>query len=164
MKIHQLILLVLLAFFVTHCDTQKKEKEGFQYEQSVSKKTTLPDAPASKPSETVDLSTKGIGPVSKVNIASEIDIDMAKKGEAHFKRVCLACHLPDQRMLGPAMKGITGRRTPEWIMNMIINPQEMALKDSLANALLKEYNQSIMPNQNITEEEARAMLEYFRTL
>ena len=62
------------------------------------------------------------------------------------------------------MKGITERRTPEFIMNMILNPQEMALKDSLANALLEEYNQAVMPYQGVSEEEARAMLEYFRTL
>ena len=49
-------------------------------------------------------------------------------------------------------------------MNMIINPGEMLEKDSLAKELLAEFNGVPMINERITEDEARAMLEYFRTL
>jgi len=48
-------------------------------------------------------------------------------------------------------------------MNMILNPDEMVQKDPIAKALLAEYL-SPMANQNLTEEQARAVLEYFRTL
>lgn len=76
----------------------------------------------------------------------------------------MACHKPDKKFIGPAPKGILERRTPEWIMNMILNPEEMTQKDPLAHALLKEFNGSPMANQGLTEEEARQVLEYFRTL
>ena len=33
-------------------------------------------------------------------------------------------------------------RTPEWIMNMILNPTEMVEKDPLAKELLVEFNGS----------------------
>ncbi len=80
-------LLIMLSWFFLGCQSKSREKERFQYEkQGVTKEINQSKEMALKPSETVDLSTKGIGPVSKVNIASEIDIDMAKKGEAHFKR------------------------------------------------------------------------------
>jgi hypothetical protein len=49
-------------------------------------------------------------------------------------------------------------------MNMILNPEEMTKNDPLAKALLIEFNGSPMANQNLTEEEARQVLEYFRTL
>ena len=45
---------------------------------------------------------------------------------------------------------------------MIMNPEEMVEKDPAAKALLAEYL-APMANQNITEEEARAILEFFRT-
>jgi hypothetical protein len=62
------------------------------------------------------------------------------------------------------MKGIYERRAPEWVMNIMLNPTEMLKKDVTAMALLKEYNNIQMINQNLTKEEARSIAEYFRTL
>ena len=78
-------------------------------------------------------------------------------------------HLPllnktDKKFVGPNPTGVTERRTPEWIMNMIMNPENMILEDPTAIALLAEYNGAPMANQNIAEADARAILEYFRTL
>ena len=47
---------------------------------------------------------------------------------------------------------------------MILNPEEMTQKDPLAKELLIEFNGSPMANQGLTKEDARAVLEYFRTL
>ena len=47
---------------------------------------------------------------------------------------------------------------------MIINPSEMLKKDPTARALLKEFNGVLMTEQQVTEEEARKILEYFRTM
>lgn len=76
----------------------------------------------------------------------------------------MACHKPDKKFIGPAPTGILERRTPEWIMNMILDPEGMTKNDPLAKALLVEFNGSPMANQHLTEEEARQVLEYFRTL
>ena len=56
------------------------------------------------------------------------------------------------------------RRSPEWIMNMILDPEQMVAKDPIARQLLIEFNGSPMANQSLTEAEARTILEYFRTL
>lgn len=72
--------------------------------------------------------------------------------------------MPDRKLIGPGMKGIYDRRSPAWVMNMILNPTEMLQKDETAIALLKEYNNVMMLNQNLSEKEARALSEYFRTL
>lgn len=106
----------------------------------------------------------GIGPVKAFTLPAEIDQDMALKGKETFEAMCTACHKVDKKFIGPSPKDITSRRTPAWIMNMILNPEEMIQKDPIAKQLLIEANGSPMANQNLTEEQARAVLEYFRTL
>ena len=49
-------------------------------------------------------------------------------------------------------------------MNMLLNPTEMLKQDPIAKALLKEYNNVMMLNQNLEDSEARAIAEYLRTL
>ena len=70
----------------------------------------------------------------------------------------------NEESVGPAIKGILDRRSPEWIMNMILNPTEMLQEDPIAKKLLAEYNNEYMYNQNLIEDEAREIIEYFRTL
>ena len=104
---------------------------------------------------------KGIGPITHVDINNEIDNNMAERGQEIFKSMCSACHKIDQRVIGPALAGVTKKRTPEWIMNMIMNPNQMVKENAQARKLLAEYI-SPMANQNLTEEETRFVLEYFR--
>lgn len=110
------------------------------------------------------MDNKGIGPVKSVTLGATIDETMAAHGKEVYEAKCTACHKAETKFIGPAPKGILERRSPEWIMNMILNPEEMVQKDPDAKKLLMEYNGSPMANQNLTEEEARAVLEYFRTL
>ena len=49
-------------------------------------------------------------------------------------------------------------------MNMLLNPTEMVKEDPIGKALLAEYNNILMINQNLSQEEARAIAEYLRTL
>ncbi len=112
----------------------------------------------------IDLNNKGVGPITAVEFGAEIDTEMAAKGENTFSTICVACHMAEQRMIGPALKGIYERRSPEWVMNMILNPDGMLKEDPIAKALLKEYNNTIMLNQNLSEEQARSVAEYLRTL
>jgi cytochrome c len=104
---------------------------------------------------------KGIGPITSVTLA-EIDEAMVAEGEVIFKAKCSACHKISKRFVGPGLAGITERRTPEWIMNMILNPEVMVAENPTAKKLLAEYL-APMANQNLTEKEARLILEYFRT-
>jgi len=107
---------------------------------------------------------KGIGPISSISLDAEINAEMASSGEGVYNAKCTACHKVDGNYIGPSPSGILGRRTPEWIMNMILNPEEMVQKNTIAKKLLIEYKGAPMANQNLTEEEARSVLEYFRTL
>lgn len=105
---------------------------------------------------------KGIGPISSISLG-ELDQAMVAQGEEVFKAKCTACHKISKKFIGPQLQGVTERRSPEWIMNMVLNPEEMVQKDPIAKQLLIDYNGAPMANQNLTEDEARALLEYFRT-
>jgi mono/diheme cytochrome c family protein len=104
----------------------------------------------------------GVGPITaKITVDAKVDAAMAAKGKSLFESRCTACHKLDARYVGPALAGVTKRRRPEWIMNMILNPGEMTQKDETAEALLAEYLTQ-MANQNLTQDEARMVLEFFR--
>ncbi|MCB1179579.1 MAG: cytochrome c [Leptospiraceae bacterium] len=107
------------------------------------------------------MANKGVGPIKNIEL-EDIDESLVEKGKEIFKANCTACHKFEKRVVGPPLAGVTQRRSPEWIMNMILNPENMVANDPDAKALLEEYL-SPMANQNLTEEEARAILELFRT-
>jgi mono/diheme cytochrome c family protein len=104
-------------------------------------------------------SGRGVGPVDKVDIASLTGAH-ALKGAELFKLKCSACHKLDERYIGPALAGVTKRRQPEWILNMILNPENMIQQDPTAKALLAEFL-APMANQHLTREEAESILAYF---
>ncbi|MEX2569588.1 MAG: cytochrome c [Cyclobacteriaceae bacterium] len=105
---------------------------------------------------------KGIGEINEVNLEEELNPDMVKMGKSIYDMKCSACHkLTDQRVVGPGFQGVTNRRKPEWIMNMITNVDVMLEKDPNARAMLEECL-TRMPNQNVSVGDARSILEFFR--
>lgn len=138
--------------------TQESSPQGTTSQQS----TSSVEVDTSNPSDF--MTNKGIGPIKSVTLGEVPDTEMAKKGEEHFKTLCSACHRPTKKFIGPAPKDILKRRSPEWVMNMIMNPEEMIQKDPIAMQLLKEANGAPMANQNVSEQQAREILEYFRTI
>ncbi len=152
----RLLLLPLAAFIFYACGGDTS-----------SNTSTTTETPAVEESTTADsddpMANKGIGPVSSITLG-DLDQSLADEGEKIYNELCLACHKPTEKFIGPAPVDILERRSPEWIMNMILNPEEMVLNDPIAKALLIEYNMAPMANQGLTEDQARAVLEYFRTL
>ena len=163
MKKTLIILTVLGLTILTGCGDGEK-KETSPYDKKTEQKTETIAVNTTPASVRVDLTNKGIGPIKSVTLGAEIDKEMAAKGEEVYNMNCTACHKADKKFIGPAPKGILERRAPEWVMNMIMNPEEMTQKDPLAKDLLVEFNGSPMANQNMSEEQTRQMLEYFRTL
>ena len=54
-------------------------------------------------------------------------------------------------------------RKPEWIMNMMLHTQWTVEYDPDAQALVEE-TKTVMPDQELTKDQARAMLELIRSL
>ncbi len=157
-----IVLSAIVSMFIISCGG-KEEAPDYAKDRTTEQSAPQLDAP-----ETADpndpMSNKGIGPVKSLEIPETIDQDMAAKGKTIYEAKCTACHKPTEKFIGPAPKGLLDRRTPEWAMNMILNPEEMTQKDPIAKQLLAEANGAPMANQNLTEEEARQVLEYIRTI
>jgi nitrite reductase (NO-forming) len=87
----------------------------------------------------------------------------AVQGKQAFESKCLACHsIGGGKKLGPDLAGVTKRRSESWLARWLRNPEKMLESDADAKALLKEYNNLPMPNQNLPEAEIRQYLKYFR--
>lgn len=87
---------------------------------------------------------------------------MAASGEKVYDVKCASCHkLTEEKLVGPGWKGVTTRRTPEWVMNFVTNTEEMLSKDPEAQAQL-ELCLVRMPNQNLSDDEARSVFEFQR--
>lgn len=104
---------------------------------------------------------KGIGPVREV-VLGPVDPALAAQGQATFDMKCTSCHKLGERYVGPPLGSVLERRTPEFVMNMMLNPNEMTQKHPVIRELVGEYMLA-MPFQDLTEPEARAILEYLRT-
>lgn len=126
-------------------------------------------APAStavaEPSIGADLTEEeleqGIGPIRDLVLAG-IDPDLAAEGESQFTLLCSACHKFPERYIGPALDDVLSRRRPEFVMNMMLNANEMMQRHPVVRELLAEYI-APMAQQSVTPEQARAILEYIRT-
>ncbi len=164
-RLKAIIILTAIGLSFQACGGQEADSSTKQKSEPAvteSKNTEADDkVPAS---ERVILDEKGVGQITELELPETIDEEMAKAGQELFKTNCSACHKPYDRFIGPAPAGILERRSPEWIMNMILDPQLMVEQDQCAKDLLVEFNGAAMANQNMTVEQARAILEYYRTL
>lgn len=105
---------------------------------------------------------RGSGKFTHVDISDKLDPAMAASGDKIYEVKCAGCHkLTDEKLVGPGWKDVTSRHQPEWIMNFVTNTDEMITKDPKAQAML-EICLVRMPNQNITDTEARDLLEFMR--
>ena len=143
----------ILGILLTSCGGGSGEGES---------KTTESTEMTSEEEENEEADPKGIGEFRSVDLSEGINETLASTGKSIYDMKCSACHqLNDKRLVGPGFQGVTSRRKPEWIMNMITNVEVMLDKDPAAQALLEECL-TRMPNQNISAEDARGVLEYMR--
>lgn len=115
------------------------------------------------PAEIVAQQPKAHGvEIKSVEITKPLKQDWVATGKSIYEGKCLACHkLTGDRVVGPGWAGVTRKRQPVWIMNMITNVDLMLEKDAEAQKLL-EMCLVRMPNMNVTADEARKLLEFMR--
>jgi cytochrome c len=105
----------------------------------------------------------GIGPVKNVELGP-INNKMVDEGKSIFNNKCIVCHDMDQKKIGPLLRNITKERTPEYIMNLLVNSVQMQKDDPFVKELLKKYNNVLMPDPGINQVQARSVLEYLRSM
>lgn len=105
---------------------------------------------------------RGEGKFKDVQVSPTLDQTLAENGNKVYGVKCGSCHkLTDERLVGPGWKGVTERRTAPWIMNFVTNTDEMLNKDPEVQAQL-EICLVRMPNQNVSDDDARALYEFMR--
>ena len=105
---------------------------------------------------------RGEGKFKSVEVSGALDAAMADNGNKIYSVKCGSCHkLTEEKLVGPGWKGVTSRHKAPWIMNFITNTDEMITKDPKAQAQL-EICLVRMPNQNLSDDDARHLLEFMR--
>jgi cytochrome c5 len=136
---------IALVAFTAACNKEHEEHEGEETESVFE----------------VKKEKKVYGKIQHVDVPETIDASMAGAGKEIFETKCNACHKYDERYVGPALGKVTHRRTPEYVMNMILDTETMIENDDTVKCLMQEYLMR-MPNQDVNEKDARNVLEHLR--
>src|SRR5690554_438294 len=90
------------------------------------------------------------------------DEETVQAGKSIFNANCSACHRLDQKLIGPALRGVTDRREVQWAKDFIHNSQKLIQEgDPEAVALFAEYNNLIMPAMPfLSEDDLNSLLSY----
>ncbi len=140
---------ILSLMLATGCGNNNKQST----ETTEAPQSMVPDVPKDD--------GQGVGAYKNVTLAA-IDDQKAAQGHTIFETKCSACHKPtDQKVVGPGLKGVTQRRQPAWILNMITNPLEMTKTDPTAKELLATHLTQ-MTFQDVNDEQAKLILEFLR--
>ncbi|MCB0737511.1 MAG: c-type cytochrome [Bacteroidetes bacterium] len=149
---YRLTFYLLLAGFVVLSCSSNNSNTGTATKQDQTNK----EVPTESGKKSPDYAIK------KVELNNPLDATMVEDGKGIAELKCTSCHsLEENRLVGPGWKGITTRRKPEWIMNMITNVDMMLAEDEEAQKLLEECLVR-MPNQNISVADSRSILEFMR--
>ena len=157
MKTPNILLTALLALMLWSCGGGEK----------ATNEQTGGEAPKSMVADPESYDPKrgeGKWTTENINLGATLDAAMAAEGEKISGVKCTSCHkMTEEKLVGPGWKGATLKRTPEWIMNFITNPDPMIDKDPEVQAML-ELCLVRMPNQNLSDTDARNILEYMRKI
>jgi mono/diheme cytochrome c family protein len=91
------------------------------------------------------------------------DPALISAGESLFKNNCQTCHSPFERVVGPALKGISQRRNIDWITNFVHGPEKVITvdKDPYAVALYQKYGPTFMQSfPNLKKSDVEAIVAY----
>ena len=86
----------------------------------------------------------------------------AVQGKVAFESKCLACHsMGFGDKMGPDLADVTKRRSDEWLAKWLKSPEQMLKTDPDAQAMLKQFKNIPMPNQNLTDAEIKQYMAFF---
>lgn len=143
-------LIIAAIYLLAACNSDQKPQD----EKSLAGEELPKDQPEVHGNETKP---------GEVELTSPLNQQWTANGKAIYELKCQACHkLTDERLVGPGWKGVTQRREPHWVMNMITNVEMMLETDPEAQKLLEQCLVR-MPNQNLSKDESRQVLEFMRS-
>ena len=88
----------------------------------------------------------------------------AQDGEALFKANCTSCHAVKEKVIGPALKGISQRRSEDWLLKWVKNSSSLIKSgDEYAVKIFKDNNGVAMTSFNLKDEEIKAIFSYIKS-
>lgn len=76
---------------------------------------------------------------------------------------CAMCHkLSEEKLIGPGLKGVTKRRTDEWLTGMIKDPVNFVQTDADAKKLFEEYNKIPMTHIDLSDADIANIIAYLK--
>ncbi len=87
------------------------------------------------------------------------------EGQAIFQSTCTGCHtIGGGVIVGPDLKGVTTRRTKEWLTSWISAPSKvLASQDPIAMQLLAQHNNVQMPDLGLTSTQVASLIAFLDT-
>lgn len=144
-----------IALIISCGDNKSPDNSAPKTSSTAPEETKVADNPSYDPN-------RGEGKFKTVDLGASLDQAKADGGKKIFDVKCSSCHkLTAEKLVGPGWLGVTTRHKPEWIMNFITNTDEMITKDPKMQAQL-EICLVRMPNQSLTDDDARNLLEFMR--
>lgn len=85
-------------------------------------------------------------------------------GDALFKGNCAQCHAVNEQVVGPALGGISKRRTLSWIVPWVKNSSKVVANgDDYAVALFTKYNKQQMPSFALSDKAIASIVAYINS-
>jgi cbb3-type cytochrome oxidase cytochrome c subunit len=102
---------------------------------------------------------------SSAQANSRVDPALAQQGKKIFvTRGCNFCHTigtgKERTAEGPDLAGVTDRRTREWLVMWLKDPNQMFGADPIADAMLVQFKYVKMPNVRLGPMEIDALIAY----
>ena len=88
----------------------------------------------------------------------------APNGEKLFKDNCTQCHSAgENKVIGPGLKGIHERREEAWLLKWVKGSSAMIKSgDEYAVKIFNDNGKVVMPNQNLSDDEIKAVFAYVK--
>ena len=96
--------------------------------------------------------------------AQDANVELAAKGKTLFENNCASCHALDEVLVGPALRGVSGRHNQAWLLKWVKNSQALiASGDKEAIKIYEQYSKQAMTSFAFSDEEVLSVLEYIKT-
>jgi cytochrome c oxidase subunit II len=102
--------------------------------------------------------------VSLLSISFSSFSQTVEEGEKLFNANCTSCHAINEKVVGPALKGMHTKHKEDWLIKWIRNSQALIKSgDAAAVQLYKDNNESVMTSfENLSDVQIKSIIAYVK--